>query len=175
MAGVKDLTIERDQDAELVSHVSAKDFNGKALQVKMSGTVNTKKCGVYDVVYSATDAIGNTQKATAKITIVDTRAPKISQVKDIVVDDQTSDIQAAVLKGIQAVDSGETLGTSAITLDTSALQSAMASQSYGQVVCSAYATDAAGNRSQTIRIDVTYQNTETEPPVEQNIEENIEE
>ncbi|TWT01499.1 immunoglobulin-like domain-containing protein [Planomicrobium sp. CPCC 101079] len=62
------------------TNVSAKDnVNGTLTSaIKVSGTVNTKKKGTYNLIYTVTDKSGNQTKITRKITVVDNVKPVIS-------------------------------------------------------------------------------------------------
>lgn len=157
ISGVKNITVERGEDVDLLSHVSAKDSNGKSLTVNVSGSVDIMKCESYKVTYTATDSIGNSVTASATITVVDTTAPILSQVNTLTVKDSATDLYALVIGCIKATDAGEILEDSAITLDISALQTAMANKAYGDVECSAYATDGFGNQSNVLKVNVTYE------------------
>lgn len=50
--------------------------------IKVSGTVNPKKIGTYNLVYSVSDRSGNTTKVTRKITVFDNIKPSISGAKN---------------------------------------------------------------------------------------------
>lgn len=157
ISGVKNMTVERGKDADILSHVSAKDFQGKSLTVKTSETVDTTKCGNYKVTYTATDAVGNSVTASATITVVDTTAPTLSQESTLTVNDSTTDLYVLVMGCIKATDAGEIMDASAITLDISSLQTAMADKAYGIIECSAYATDGYGNQSAMLKVEVNYE------------------
>lgn len=157
ISGVKNLTVERGNKVNLTSHVSATDFCGSPINVTVSGTVDTKKCGNYTVTYTAADAMGNAATATAIVTVVDTKAPAIRQLKDITVNDGTTDLETLIKSSLYALDLSDVLGASGIVLDMSALKTAMANKAYGIVYCSAYAIDTSGNKSPVLKVKVTYE------------------
>ncbi|MET1178493.1 immunoglobulin-like domain-containing protein [Peribacillus simplex] len=51
-------------------------------EIKVEGTVNVDKAGIYTLIYSVTDKSGNKTTAERKITVIDNIAPKISGVDD---------------------------------------------------------------------------------------------
>lgn len=163
--GVKDSTIERGESIDLASNVSATDSYGKAVNVQISGKVDTKKCGTYTITYSATDANGNTTTMKSVITVKDTVGPTIKQVSDVTVYNSTTDIEKLIKSALQVIDAGETLDTSVITLDISKLKKAMNSKSYGTIKVDAFAKDTYGNTSNVFEIKVVYAQVDESAPI----------
>ncbi len=163
--GVKDTTIERGENIDLASNVSAVDTYGNAVTVQISGTVDTKVCGEYKVTYSATDSSGKSTTAKAVVTVKDTVGPTISQTGNITVYNSTKDMEKVIKAALSVTDAGETLDTSAITLDMSKLKNAMNSKSYGTIKVDASAKDAYGNKSKTFEVKVVYAQVDESAPV----------
>lgn len=79
ITGAKGYTVELGSaKVNLTAGVSATDAYGVALEVKVSGNVDTSKAGTYSITYSATDSRGNSAKESVNITVKDTTAPTIS-------------------------------------------------------------------------------------------------
>ena len=55
---------------DLKKNVTATDYQGRNLSVKISGKYIAGKTGKYKITYSATDSIGNTTKKSVYITII---------------------------------------------------------------------------------------------------------
>ncbi|MCK2000441.1 DUF5011 domain-containing protein [[Brevibacterium] frigoritolerans] len=96
-------------------------------KIKVEGTVNLDKAGIYTLIYSVTDKSGNKTTAERKITVIDNIAPKISGVDDRRVqyfdpfdpmegvtssDNNDGDLTSKVV--VKAI--GETLNTSDLSL-----------------------------------------------------------
>lgn len=78
--GAKNQTIQLNSSFNALSGVTATDTAGNdaTSKVKVSGTVNTKKAGTYQITYKVTDAIGRTATKKVKITVKDTSTVVIS-------------------------------------------------------------------------------------------------
>lgn len=163
--GVKDSIVERGKTIDLTSGVSAIDNYGNTVTVQVSGTVNTKVCGEYTITYSATDTNGKSSTAKAVVTVKDTVAPSISQTGKITVNNATKDIEKLIKSALSVTDAGESLDTSAITLDMSNLKNAMNSKSYGTIEVKATAKDTYGNQSNAFEVKVTYVQVDESAPV----------
>lgn len=68
--GVTNLTVVKGGEVDYLSNVSAIDAYGVTLQVNTIGEVDVNTCGEYVITYSATDARGNIESATAVITVI---------------------------------------------------------------------------------------------------------
>ncbi len=101
--GVEDKVIEPSPEAfDYLLGVTAKDFEGKELEISHTGEVNTKKAGKYEVEYSATDKRQHTTKEKATITVKEVSVPKIEGVTDTTINKSVGTFD--VLEGIQATD-----------------------------------------------------------------------
>ncbi len=165
ITGPQNMTIERGTKIDLNANVKATNFCGTPIPVQISGSVDVSRCGTYSVTYTATDALGNTAAVTITVNVVDKTAPTLTQIGDIVVDDKTTDITAKVLAGLEAVDGGQKLASSSITLDLRPLETVMAKKSYGYVACNAYATDANGNKSAVLQVKIKYESMDKTGPM----------
>ena len=69
ISGVKDIVTTCGTGVDLLSHVSAKDWRGNQITVTVSPNIDFSVSGEYQVVYSATDSVGNVTQVTAKVTV----------------------------------------------------------------------------------------------------------
>ncbi|WP_455716873.1 immunoglobulin-like domain-containing protein [Anaerosporobacter sp.] len=118
ISGAKNKTVAYGASVDLLSGVTAKNTTGFGItsRIKVSGKVNTKKAGKYKITYTVTDEIGRTTKKTVTYTVlggedkVDDEdkvnevvgAPKISGVKDRVINGKTKVTKTFALKGVTA-------------------------------------------------------------------------
>ena len=149
ISGVKDTAMDQTVAAfDAQSGITAKDASGKVLDVKVSGTVDTKKVGVYTLTYTATDVFGNATTATRKVTVKKVANPTISGVKDISINKSTGIFDFD--KGISAKDaSGKALD---VTMQTNLTKENPKSGTY---TVTYMATDVFGNstsKNQTVTI-----------------------
>lgn len=68
--GVEDITLNAGETIDLLEGVSATDVDGLEIDVVVSGDVDYDTAGKYVVTYSATGVLGNTETATATVTIL---------------------------------------------------------------------------------------------------------
>lgn len=117
--GVDDIVVERNDTFQPMKGVSAKTVSGSKLSVKrikVTGKVDTAKNGVYTIKYKATRKNKKSITKTRKITVQDTKAPKISGVADttlkyqdsaMTVENKIALIQKDIMKKIVIKDNGE--------------------------------------------------------------------
>ncbi|WP_182011366.1 DUF5011 domain-containing protein [Vibrio sp. B1FLJ16] len=77
LAGLQAMTVEAGTAYNELNASALDDIDGNVI-VTTSGDVDTSTLGVYTVIYTATDAAGNSSTATREVTVVDTTAPVIS-------------------------------------------------------------------------------------------------
>lgn len=177
ISGVKNMTIERGDDVDIVTHVSATDVDGLTLPVSVSTLLDVRTANKYNVIYTATGVTGKSATATAMITVKDTIKPVLtwkSGQMTLVINDETEQPGSLVQTLLTAYDmdsQGRTsaIDTSSIVVDTSALEKAMSAKAYGTYTCQAYATDASGNKSNTLPVIVVYEQPE-EPSETESLE-----
>ena len=94
--GAKNKTVERGSaKSALTSGVTATDFKGKKLKLKISGKYNLNKTGKYSITYKATDSRGNIRTVPVTITVKDTKKPKLTLKKsEITITDSTSEVMS---------------------------------------------------------------------------------
>jgi len=118
------------------------DIDGNNLNVTVSGTVNNKKLGSYDLVYSATDSSGNTGSATRTVVVKDTTAPVITLKGD---NPLTVDCSKGYSEpGATAADNYD--GSIPVSISGSVLSSA------GTYTVTYTATDSSGNSATATRM-----------------------
>lgn len=161
ITGVANKNVERGNAVDVLSGISATDFQGNSLTVSTSGTVNANVCGNYGVTYTATDAFGNSTSASATFAVKDTKAPVVKVNGEIIVNDNSdaSNVSSVIMAHISATDGNENLPASAISIDISKLQQAMREHKYGSYACTASAKDSSGIQSSTISFQVKYEDT----------------
>jgi hypothetical protein len=160
ISGIMSRTVERGTaSVDLKKGVSATDYKGTTLKVKVSGKCNTKKTGKYKITYTATDSSGKTTTKSITITVKDTKKPTAKVAKKTLTY-QKAVSEKQLLKdlkaNITAKDSGETLASKYITISAKKLTSAMANKKAGTYTVTAYATDKAGNKSKKVSFTVKY-------------------
>ena len=132
--------------------------------VSTTGTVNVNTVGTYSIVYSATDAAGNTGSATRTVNVVDTTAPTI-ETSNIITNINEGDTSLGYVTSSESNVTWSVYGTSQADVTVSGSQNNTATislanpadfelqSSYSFVVS---ATDASANvGTATIAIDVT--------------------
>lgn len=101
--GIKDETIKQTPVAfDTKKDITVTDFEGENIDYKVTGEVNTKKVGKYELTYEATDKRQHITKESKIITVEKIAEPKLSEIKDIEV--KKSDKTFDALNGIEAVD-----------------------------------------------------------------------
>lgn len=181
ISGVNNFTVERGEEVNLLQGVTATDVDGLSLSVDVDTKLDISKAGTYEVVYRATGVTGKTASQTATITVVDTVAPMLgwkNGEQTVTVSDTTGNTAELIRAVLSAQDIDRKgirtpLDASSITVDMTALDTAIQNKQYGTYLCEAYATDAAGNKSNVIRVTVVYEapevpepEPEPEPPTE---------
>lgn len=155
--GVTNKNVERGQNIDLLSGITATDYLGNALTVTMQGLVDINVCGAYQITYTATASNGKSVSATATITVSDTVKPVISLIGEIIIDDSaTTNIRDLILEKLEVKDGTDILSNADIVLDVEELESAIAKKTYGSYSCSATIEDASGNLSDKFSFKVTY-------------------
>ena len=113
ISGATNKKIYMNSSFNALTGVTAKDnVDGNITKnIKISGTVNTKKSGIYKLTYTVSDKAKNRRVVTRTITIIDNIKPVISGAKDIQINlgDQFS-----ALAGVSASDNNDGNITSAI-------------------------------------------------------------
>ena len=69
---VKDIVTTCGNAVDLLAHVSAEDWLGNQIEVIVSPSIDFNVSGEYQVVYSATDSVGNATQVTAKVIVEET-------------------------------------------------------------------------------------------------------
>lgn len=177
---VKNLTVERGGDLDIVTHVKATDIDTLPLEVKVITELDINKAGTYKVTYVATGVTGAMATAEATVTVKDTILPTLT-VKDSAVKVEDGDKKADILKEIYTVLTAkdkdakgkeETLDSTSLVVDMKALETAMKNKEAGTYECKVYAKDAAGNKSKEVTVKVTYERKDIEKPVITVVEKN---
>ena len=150
LAGVKDITVEYGQTADLTSHVTATDYKGEGITPVVSCNVDFKTPGSYTITYTATDANGKSVTATAVVKIQDTTAPVIT----------LSQSSITVTEGTSETDIMNLAKSKYTVSDASSVTTDVAIVS-GDVKI--VATDACGNKSEKV-IDVIYEKVQQPEP-----------
>lgn len=179
ISGVANKTIERGSSVDVMAGVSASDFNGSAVTVSYSGSVDVNTIGSYTITYSACDSRGETSEATAIFTVQDTKAPTITandnyDISSLSGSNLTTEGIKAAVNAIKAPTASD--GNYGVTLvwDETSLQTALngivaqtstANSSSKVYSVSLVATDEGGNVTKK-EIKLTYSYTYTPAPVE---------
>lgn len=170
--GAKNKTIERcSPKSKVTSGVSAADYSGKKLNVKVSGKYDLNRTGKYKVTYKAADACGNQTSKTVTITVKDTKAPKLTvQESELTITDDTDEINSVdelkdyIRSFASATDSGEKLGKKYIVVLAKKLCKAWELCDYGTYTVEVYAKDKAGNKSRAKSLKIHYYAEEPDNP-----------
>ena len=165
--GAKNKTLERSNKKQnLKKNVTATDFRGKKLKVKVSGKFTPNKTGKYKITYSATDSYGNTAKKAVYITVKDTKKPTISTSQAAITIDETvskEDLVSTIKSSITAKDLGKKLSEKHIFVETDLIFDALDSKQYGTYDVIVYAKDASGNKSKNIKIEINFVDSNVAP------------
>lgn len=158
--GVKNITVERlAKKPDLKKGISATDYKGKSLKIKLTGKLNMKKSGKYTITYKTTDSLSRTTTVKRVITVKDTKKPIVKAKKSTIeIKKQLTEKQVLALlkKNVTAKDSGETLASKYITVNADTLLDAILNEEDGTYKVTVYAKDLAGNKSKKITFKVKY-------------------
>lgn len=100
---IKDVTMNQTpKEFDAKENISVKDFSGDVIDYQVSGEVNTKKAGKYELVYTAKDKRNHTTTVKRTITVKKVAEPILSGVKNTSV--KKSEKTIDLLKGIEATD-----------------------------------------------------------------------
>ena len=163
--GVKKLTVERlAKKPDLKKGITATDYKGKSLKIKLTGKLNMKKAGKYTITYKTTDSLNRTTTVKRVITVKDTKKPTVTVLKKNIEIAETKEepltekqIIALLKKNVVAKDSGETLAAKYVTVEADELLDAITlNKEDGTYKVTVYAKDVAGNRSKTVTFKVKY-------------------
>ena len=113
--GIRDETIKVGEIIDLLKGITATDNSDGDLtsKIKIEGSVNTRKAGIYQITYSVQDLSGNKESLSRKITILDDEKPIITGVKELTLN--VGDIFNS-LQGITATDNSDGEITSRIVV-----------------------------------------------------------
>lgn len=164
ISGVKNLTVERlAKKPDLKKGITAMDYKGKMLKIKLTGKLNMKKSGKYTITYKTTDSLSRTATVKRVITVKDTKKPTVKLKKKTVSivetqENKLSEKQVITLlkKNVTAKDSGEALASKYVTIDADDLLDAILNEENGTYKVSVYAKDASGNKSKKVTFKVKY-------------------
>ena len=163
--GVKKLTVERlAKKPDLKKGITATDYKGKSLKIKLTGKLNMKKAGKYTITYKTTDSLNRTTTVKRVITVKDTKKPTVTVLKKNIEIAETKEepltekqIIALLKKNVVAKDSGETLAAKYVTVEADELLDAITlNKEDGTYKVTVYAKDVAGNKSKTVTFKVKY-------------------
>lgn len=167
ITGVKNMVLERsNKKKELKKNVTATDYQGRNLSVKVSGKYIAGKTGKYKITYSATDSIGNTTKKSVYITVKDTKKPSISlKKKEISINEKLSkkELVSKIKKVVVVKDLGKKMTDKYIYVDVEQAMEGIKSEQYGTYYAVVYAKDQAGNKSKKLKIKIEFVNLNPDP------------
>ena len=84
LEGVTDTTINKSVGIfDELEGIQAIDYKQNPLNVHVEGTVDMNKSGVYELVYSVTDELGQTVSIDRKVTVVNDIKPTITGIEDV--------------------------------------------------------------------------------------------
>ncbi len=83
LTGVKNVTVNEGETANLLAGVTAKDVDGMPLSVTVSDTVDWNTPGVYKVTYSATGILGMVATVDATVTVNAVEKPEEPEIPEI--------------------------------------------------------------------------------------------
>ncbi len=171
--GVKNITVERlAKKPDLKTGITATDYKGKSLKIKLTGKLNMKKAGKYTITYKTTDSLSRTTTVKRVITVKDTKKPTVTvKEKNISITETAEEtytekqVIALLKKNVTAKDSGETLAAKYVTVEADDLLDAMLNAEDGKYKVTVYAKDLAGNKSKkaTFHVKYTYTAQEDDP------------
>lgn len=164
ISGVKNLTVERlAKKPDLKKGITAMDYKGTSLKVKLNGKLNMKKSGKYTITYTTTDSLSRTTTVKRVITVKDKKKPTVTaKKKTLTLNEEKGKklsekkLIAWLKQNVTAKDSGETLAAKYITVNANKLYNAIQNEKDGTYTVTVYAKDVAGNKSKTVTIKVKY-------------------
>ena len=187
--GIKNLTVERlAKKPDLKKGITATDYKGTSLKIRLTGKLNMKKTGKYTITYKTTDSLNRTTTVKRVITVKDTKKPTVTVKKKTISITETTDktytekqLIALLKKNVTAKDSGETLASKYVTIQADGLLDAVVyNKEDGTYKVTVYAKDVAGNKSKKVTFKVKYtapkddtddsDNNNTENPDDNNTE-----
>ena len=157
---------------DLKKGITATDYKGKSLKIKLTGKLNMKKAGKYTITYKTTDSLNRTTTVKRVITVKDTKKPTVTvKEKNISITETTEEtytekqVIALLKKNVTSKDSGETLAAKYVTVEADDLLDAMLNAEDGTYKVTVYAKDLAGNKSKkaTFHVKYTYTAQEDDP------------
>lgn len=155
--GAYDREIDTDDDYDISAGVSAIDKNGDNITglLKITGEVDTDKCGVYPITYSVTDKDNKQNSVTINVIVKDNNSPVLTvdqKITSIGVDDASNDdhLLSLLRQNVKAYDGAEEMPPESILVDYSDLKD----KDYGKCHVKYVATDDKGNKSDVIVLDV---------------------
>ncbi len=145
ISGVNDLTINFGEKFNLLEGVTASDNSDGDItsKIKVEGSVDTNKAGIYELIYSVTDESGNSVTAARKVTVVDHIKPVISGVENLTIGLYT---KFDLSEGVSAIDNNDGNITSSIQTSGS-----VDTNTEGSYVITYKVADAAGNITEVKR------------------------
>ena len=156
--GVTKQVVERGEKVDYMKNITATDYLGEAVTVKKIGIVKSKKCGKYTVTYVAMDKYGNVSSKKTKFVVKDTVKPTISVLSNVKISDKNAGTaKKQILESVSAKDGKDKLSSKYVVVDMTKLKKAISGKKYGTYICTAYAKDKAKNKSNKVKIIVTYQ------------------
>lgn len=162
--GVKNITVERcAKKPNLKKGITATDYKGKSLKIRVKGKLNMKKAGKYTITYQTTDSLSRTTTVKRVIIVKDTKKPTVTVKKKTISLTETQDkklsekqVIALLKKNVTAKDSGEVLASKYVTIDADELLDAILNEEDGSYKVTVYAKDLAGNKSKKVTFHVNY-------------------
>ena len=162
--GVKNITVERcAKKPNLKKGITATDYKGKSLKIRVKGKLNMKKAGKYTITYKTTDSLSRTTTVKRVITVKDTKKPTVTVKKKNISLTETQDkklsekqVIALLKKNVTVKDSGDVLSAKYVTVSADDLLDAMLNKEDGTYRVTVYARDVAGNKSKKVTFHVKY-------------------
>lgn len=162
--GVKNITVERcAKKPNLKKGITATDYKGKSLKIRVKGKLNMKKAGKYTITYQTTDSLSRTTTVKRVIIVKDTKKPTVTVKKKNISLTETQDkklsekqVIALLKKNVTAKDSGEVLSSKYVMIDADELLDAILNEEDGNYKVTVYAKDLAGNKSKKVTFHVNY-------------------
>lgn len=164
--GAHERTVERGEDFDIMSGISAIDDEGNDItkSVKVETNLKQEECGVYQVVYSVKDKKKVITTEVTQIEIVDHVPPYLeyngTEIIKIAANDVSTSkqLQQLLLKNVRAFDGNEELNSNSIVVDYSDILA----KKYGMCQVKYQVKDAAGNLSNILKLEV---DVDVEAPV----------
>ena len=162
--GVKNITVERcAKKPNLKKGITATDYKGKSLKIRVKGKLNMKKAGKYTITYKTTDSLSRTTTVKRVITVKDTKKPTVTVKKKNISLTETQDkklsekqVIALLKKNVTVKDSGDVLSAKYVTVSADELLDAILNEEDGNYKVTVYAKDLAGNKSKKVTFHVNY-------------------